>query len=78
MCMGNVTITIPEDLKREMKKLRRINWSEVARGAFEERLRQEEMAKASEGIDRLRASSKTSGWSGAREIRKWRDGGKSS
>ncbi len=78
MCMGNVTITVPEDLKREMKKLRRINWSEVARGAFEERLRQEEMAKASQAIDRLRASSKTPGWSGAKEIRKWRDAGKSS
>ncbi len=61
-----------------MNKPRGINRSEGAHRAFEERLRQEEMAKASEGIDRIRASSKASDWSGAREIRKWRDAGKSS
>jgi hypothetical protein len=76
--MANVTITVPEELKREMKKRKRTNWSLVARRAFEEALRQEEMTTAAEGIDRLRTSSMTPGWSGAREIRKWRDSSKSS
>jgi DNA polymerase/3'-5' exonuclease PolX len=31
------------------------------------------MREASESTDRLRESSKTPGWSGAAEIRKWRD-----
>lgn len=73
MCMANVTITIPEDLKRMMKKVKGVNWSSIARKAFEEAILQEEMSKAAEGIDRLRASSQTPGWSGAKEIRKWRD-----
>lgn len=74
--MANVTIAVPEDLKREMKKRRRVNWSMVAREAFEEVIRQEEMTAAAEGIDRLRTSSKTAGWNGAKEIRKWRDASK--
>ena len=76
--MANVTITVPEELKREMKKRRRTNWSMVARKAFEEAIRQEEMTRAAEEIDRLRATSKTPGWSGAKEVRRWRDASKSS
>ena len=78
MGMANVTITVPEELKREMKKRKKTNWSMVARKAFEEAIRQEEMTMAAEGIDRLRASSKTPGWSGAKEVRRWRDASKSS
>jgi hypothetical protein len=76
--MANVTITVPEELKREMKKRKRTNWSLVARKAFEEAIHQEEMATAAEAIDRLRTSSKSTGWSGTKEIRKWRDASKSS
>ena len=76
--MANVTITVPEELKREMNKRKKTNWSWVARKAFEEAIRQEEMALAAEGIDKLRTSSKTPAWSGAKEIRKWRDASKSS
>jgi hypothetical protein len=76
--MANVTITVPEDLKREMRKRKRINWSWVARKAFEEAIRQEEMTMAAESIDKIRATGKTPGWSGAKEIRKWRDASKSS
>jgi hypothetical protein len=76
--MANVTITLPEELKREMNKRKGTNWSEIARKAFEEAIREEEMSKAAEGIDRLRASGKAPGWSGAKEIRKWRDASKSS
>jgi hypothetical protein len=78
MRMANVTISVPEELKREMKKRKRTNWSSVARKAFEEAIRQEEMTTAADAIDRLRTSSKTPGWSGAKEIRKWRDASKSS
>jgi hypothetical protein len=78
MRMANVTISVPEELKREMKKRKSTNWSSVARKAFEEAIRQEEMTTAADAIDRLRTCSKTPGWSGAKEIRKWRDASKSS
>lgn len=74
--MANVTVSVPEELKREMKRLKHVNWSEVARKAFEDRVRREEMRKAAEGMDRLRQSSQTPEWSGAKEIRKWRDASK--
>ena len=78
MCMANMTITVPEDLKRAMKRLKGINWSSVARKAFEEAVVRQEMSKAAEGIDRLRVSSQTPGWSGAKEIRKWRNASRKS
>jgi len=76
--MANMTITVPEDLKRAMKRLKGINWSSVARKAFEEAVVRQEMSKAAEGIDRLRVSSQTPGWSGAKEIRKWRNASRKS
>jgi len=71
--LPNVTVTIPDELKSRMKKLEQINWSDVARKAFEEKVRREEMASAANGINSLRSSGQTPGWSGAKEIRKWRD-----
>lgn len=71
--MENVTISVPEDIKRRMKHLKNVNWSEVAREAFEEKILKEEMLRAAEDIDRLRQSSQTPNWSGAEEVRRWRD-----
>ena len=56
-----------------MEHVSGVNWSEVARGAFEETVRRKRMLEAAENIKRLREESKTPGWSGVREIRKWRD-----
>jgi len=71
--MANVTISVPEELKKKMEHTGGVNWSEVARHAFEEAVRRREMSEAAEAMDRLRESTKLSGWSGVREIRKWRD-----
>ncbi|MBU0906798.1 MAG: hypothetical protein KKD18_07025 [Nanoarchaeota archaeon] len=38
--MAIITLSIPEDLKKEMEKSRFINWSEVAREAIRIRLSQ--------------------------------------
>jgi len=70
--MANVTVSVPEELRRHMKRHKHVNWSEVARKAFEAAIREEEMRKAAEGIDELRSSSRSK-WNGAKEIRKWRD-----
>ena len=71
--MANVTVTVSEGLKKKMARAPDVNWSEVARQAFEETIRQKQMREAAEAMDKLRESSPSPGWSGAREIRKWRD-----
>lgn len=74
--MANVTVSVPEELKKRMEHLPSVNWSEVARQAFEETVRQKRMLEAAEHIKKLREESRTPGWSGVREIRKWRDAGR--
>jgi hypothetical protein len=71
--MANVTVSVPEELKKRMEQTAGVNWSEIAREAFEEAVKRKEMREAAESMDRLRESTKLSGWSGVREIRKWRD-----
>lgn len=36
--MTNITLSIPEELHKKMKKFRDIKWSEIARRAVEERI----------------------------------------
>jgi len=81
--MSTVTVRLDEKTKRKMKKLHRVNWSEVIRSAILERISLEESIAARRPIDvtllqktirdqdRLRAKT-TGAWSGAEEIRKWR------
>ncbi len=71
--MANVTVSVPEELKKKMERLAGVNWSKVAREAFEEAVRRKRMMEAAEAMDRLREGTRVEGWSGAREIRKWRD-----
>jgi hypothetical protein len=50
MCVGNITVRIPEELKSRMERCKTINWSEVARKAFEETARKEEIQCVAEAI----------------------------
>ena len=36
--MGNMTLSIPDEIQKEMKHFSEIKWSEVARKAFQERI----------------------------------------
>lgn len=36
--MTNITLSIPEELHKKMKKLSEIRWSEIARRAIQERI----------------------------------------
>ncbi len=38
--MANMTLSIPEELHKEMQKHAEIRWSEVARQAFEQKIRE--------------------------------------
>jgi len=49
---------VSDELKREMKKLRHVNWSSVARKAFEETIHMEKRRQAAREIDRIRESGK--------------------
>jgi hypothetical protein len=72
MCMINITVRVPEELKERMKRCKNVNWSDVARKAFEDAARREEIQCAVESIKKLSSESKEE-WDGAMEIRKWRD-----
>ncbi len=73
--MSNVTVRVPEELKDRMKHCKSVNWSEVARKAFEDAARKEEIQCAAEAIKNLRMENNAE-WNGAGEIRKWRDAAK--
>jgi hypothetical protein len=38
MCMGNITLSVPDDIFKQMKHFSEVKWSEVARKAIIERL----------------------------------------
>lgn len=44
--MANMTLSIPEDLFKKMKKHKELKWSEIARQAFEKKLREIELAES--------------------------------
>jgi len=68
----NITIALPKELKDKMRKLKNVNWSEVARKAFEKEIERIEKERALEEIIRLREESWVE-WEGAEVIRKWRN-----
>lgn len=79
MGLAIVTVRVDDATKRKMERLRGVNWSEVARAAFVERIQEAEfwkpadvagMRKAAEEMDRLRR--KVEGWDSTDEIRRWR------
>ncbi len=53
--MTTVTLTVPDDVKSEMKKFAWVNWSEAARDAL---LREEELKTAFEEFKRIVSKSK--------------------
>ncbi len=84
--MGVITVRIPEDLKKRMKRLKNVNWSEVVREAILERILVEEklvdkdwslIRKAAEEMDELRkmieARDGKCDYDSAGTIRNWRD-----
>jgi len=50
--MANITLSVPDDLHRRMKKFSEIKWSEVARKAIEKKIHDLEM------LDKLTSKSK--------------------
>ena len=68
----SITIRVSKEIKRQMRELDQVNWSEVARKAIIDTIQKERMQRACDIQDRLRA--KTSGkWDALKELRRWRE-----
>jgi len=52
--MPTITLSVPENLKREMEQFREINWSEVSREAISEKIKKLELLKV---LDKLASKS---------------------
>lgn len=44
--MGTLSVSVPDDLREQMIGLEEINWSAVARRAFEEKIKEVEFLKS--------------------------------
>jgi len=53
MCMGNITLSLPEEVQKDMKQFAEIRWSEVARKAIIEKLETLKMAEKIANKSRL-------------------------
>ena len=38
MCMGNITLSVPDNIQKQMRRFSEIRWSEVARKAIVEKV----------------------------------------
>jgi len=72
MDLSNITITVDKELKKSMEELKQVNWSRVARAAFEQKIREEKREQIASSIKAIRDKDETN-WSGSEEVRKWRD-----
>jgi Arc/MetJ-type ribon-helix-helix transcriptional regulator len=70
--VATITVRVPKNIRKEMKRLKHINWSEVIRQAIAEELKKDRMKRASQKIDELRSKSKVK-WDSAAVIREWRE-----
>jgi len=67
-----VSVRVDEEVKRKMRELPHVNWSDIVRQSIISKIREEEMKRACGTMDQL--AEKTSGrWSGTEEIRRWRE-----
>ncbi|MBN1762780.1 MAG: hypothetical protein JW878_06870 [Methanomicrobia archaeon] len=72
--MPVVTVRVDEQLKREMEKLKHINWSEVIRNTVEAKIKEGSSRNLAEAVllnERLRKKA-PEGWDSTREIKRWR------
>lgn len=51
--MPTITLSVPEDLKREMDEFKEMNWSEVARAAIRQKLAELALFKTIVGKSKL-------------------------
>ncbi len=51
--MGTLSVSVPDNLREQMDQLEEVNWSAVARKAFEEKVEEVEFLKTIAGKSKL-------------------------
>ena len=73
--MANISVRVDEKMKKEMERLKQVNWSEVIRVAIKERLDQEKQKNLAKAVlinEKIRKKA-PKGYDSTRIIREWRD-----
>lgn len=73
MTGASLSIRLPEETKKKMKKLD-VDWAEYIRKAVEDKIREERRKKSAESADVIRAKTKRGEFDSAKSIREDRDG----
>ncbi len=84
MEMEVVSVRVDSKMRKKMRSLSHVNWSEVIRRAIGQKIREEELERRNLSFESLRLAAKLTdelrrpspGWRSEEEIRKWRDQGK--
>lgn len=61
MSSTNITVTVDRELKKKMEELKQVNWSKVAREAFEQKIIEEKRKRVVSDIKAIRTGIKLSG-----------------
>ncbi|MFX1286597.1 MAG: hypothetical protein ACFFB5_23370 [Promethearchaeota archaeon] len=73
--MANISVRVDARMKKEMERLKQVNWSEVIRVAIKERLDQEKQKNLAKAVlinEKIRRKA-PSGYDSTKIIREWRD-----
>ena len=71
----NISVRVDDKLKKEMERLKQVNWSEVIRVAIKERLNQESQKNLAKAVlinEKIRKVA-PKGYDSTSIIREWRD-----
>ena len=73
--MANISVRVDEKMKKEMERLKQVNWSEVIRVAIKERLNQEKQKNLAKAVlinEKIRKIA-PKGYDSTSVIREWRE-----
>jgi Arc/MetJ-type ribon-helix-helix transcriptional regulator len=73
--MANISVRVDEKMKKEMERLKQVNWSEIIRVAIKERLDQEKQKNLAKAVlinEKIRKTAPI-GYDSTSVIREWRD-----
>ena len=73
--MANISVRVDEKMKKEMERLKQVNWSEIIRIAIKDRLDQEKQKNLAKAVlinEKIRKTAPI-GYNSTNIIREWRD-----
>ncbi len=73
--MANISVRVDQELKKEMERLKDVNWSEIIREAIRTRITEEKQRNLAKAVlinEQIRKSA-VEGYDSTLLIREWRD-----